>query len=77
MKKKSNEMSEEDFDKLMNPPLSPEQIRASELKNAFINKMKAPMRIVIKDVYGKDAMTPAIENALEKLGQIVYLESTK
>ena len=73
--KNSNDMSQEEFDKMMNPATSPEQIKAIGLREAFIDKMRTPMKIVIRDVYGKD-ITPNIEAALERLGQIVYIEST-
>ena len=73
--KKSDDTSEEEFDKLMNTPLSKEQLKAAQLRKDFMDKMMTPMKIVIMDVYGKN-ITPNIEEALERFGQVVYLECT-
>ena len=73
--KNSEDISEEEFENLMNPPMSPQQAKAHELRNAFINRMMVPMKSIIFDIYGKE-ITPTVERALKRLSDVIYLECT-
>jgi len=77
--KNADEISEEAFEKAMNPNPKIGQTRMIALKDSFMKKMKEKTKEVIADVYGQDVLDLPrnIEAAIKHLSDVAYIDFSR